>query len=87
MRTDFTELANQGSAWTRARRLILDRGVEAAVENPGDCIRPDLGRRGSVLPGRSTAVSQFLDNAPYRRIEATVDVGFNRASLDQMLSV
>ena len=33
---------------------------------------------GPHFPAIHSAVVEFLDNAPYRRIEATVDVGFKQ---------
>ena len=85
VRADFTELAEKGSR--------VDRGHDGAIPGIGG-VEPQWENRPprspcsrttrSALPAITRPVVEFLDNAPYRRIEATVDVGVQAgAPLDQ----
>lgn len=78
VRADFTELANQGLAWTAEseNRILAIAGVEPQWENRAIAFALISGAAGPYFWAIHSAVSDFLNTAPFRRIEATVDVGF-----------
>ena len=80
VRADFTELANQGLAWTAENdgKILAIAGVEPQWENRATAFALLSDDSGPHFPAIHSAVVEFLDNAPYRRIEATVDVGFKQ---------
>ena len=80
VRADFTELANQGLAWTAESegRILAIAGVEPQWENRAIAFALISGSAGAHFRAIHSAVARFLDSAPYRRIEATVDVGFEQ---------
>lgn len=80
VRADFTELANQGLAWTAESegRILAIAGVEPQWENRAIAFALISGAAGPYFWAIHSAVTRFLDSTPYRRIEATVDVGFEQ---------
>lgn len=80
VRADFTELANQGLAWTAEseNRILAIAGVEPQWENRAIAFALISGAAGPYFWAIHSAVRNFLNSTPYRRIEATVDVGFEQ---------
>ena len=80
VRADFTELANQGLAWTAEDegRILAIAGVEPQWENRAIAFALISGAAGPYFRAIHSAVYDFLNSTPYRRIEATVDVGFEQ---------
>ena len=80
VRADFTELANQGLAWTAEHnsKILAIAGVEPQWENRAIAFALIAESAGQFFPAIHKAVRDFLVRAPYRRIEATVDVGFEQ---------
>lgn len=81
VRADFTELANQGLAWTAESddgQILAIAGVEPQWENRAIAFALISGAAGPYFRAIHSAVAAFLDHTPYRRIEATVDVGFEQ---------
>lgn len=80
VRGDFTELSDKGLAWTAEHDgvVLAVAGVEPQWENRATAFALLSDDSGTHFPAIHSAVVEFLDNAPYRRIEATVDVGFKQ---------
>ena len=80
VRADFTELAEKGLVWTAEHdgAIMGIAGVEPQWENRATAFALLSDDSGTHFPAIHSAVVEFLDNAPYRRIEATVDVGFKQ---------
>lgn len=80
VRADFTELANKGLAWTaeHENRILAIAGVEPQWENRAIAFALISGSAGPYFRAIHSAVHDFLNRTPYRRIEATVDVGFEQ---------
>lgn len=80
VRADFTELAEKGLVWTAEHdgAILGIGGVEPQWENRATAFALLSDDSGPHFPAIHSAVVEFLDNAPYRRIEATVDVGFKQ---------
>ena len=80
VRADFTELAKQGLAWTAENegRVLAIAGVEPQWENRAIAFALISGAAGPYFRAIHSAVADFLDRVPYRRIEATVDIGFEQ---------
>ena len=80
VRGDFTELSDKGLAWTAEHEgvVLAVAGVEPQWENRATAFALLSDDSGPHFPAIHSAVVEFLDNAPYRRIEATVDVGFKQ---------
>lgn len=80
VRGDFTELSDKGLAWTAEHDgvVLAVAGVEPQWENRAIAFALLSDDSGTHFPAIHSAVVEFLDNAPYRRIEATVDVGFKQ---------
>lgn len=78
VRADFTELSNQGLAWTAEYdgKVLAIAGVEPQWENRAIAFALIAESAGQFFPAIHKAVRDFLIRAPYRRIEAAVDVGF-----------
>ena len=55
-------------------------GLEPQWENRATAFALLSDDSGPHFPAIHSAVVEFLDNAPYRRIEATVDVGFKQGT-------
>jgi RimJ/RimL family protein N-acetyltransferase len=77
---DFTELSNQGLAWTAEHDgdVIAFAGIEPQWQNRAVAFALLSESAGAHFPAIHRAVLRFLNWAPYRRIEATVDVGFTQ---------
>jgi RimJ/RimL family protein N-acetyltransferase len=77
---DFTELSSQGLAWTAEHDggVIAFAGIEPQWQNRATAFALLSESAGSHFPAIHKAVLRFLNWAPYRRIEATVDVGFTQ---------
>lgn len=78
LHTDLSELSDAGLAWTieDAGDVLAIAGLAVQWENRAlawALVSESAGRRMRRI---TTEVRQFLDAAPYRRIEANVDVGF-----------
>ena len=80
MSADLSRLAQKGLAFTAEQHgdVLAIAGVTPQWENRalawaliGDCA-------GQHFPSIHKAVRRFLERAPYRRIEASVDVGFEQ---------
>jgi hypothetical protein len=80
VRADFTELANKGLAWTAESNgvILAVAGVEPQWENRATAFAIIADSAGFLFPAIHKAVARFLDSTSYRRIEATVDVGFEQ---------
>jgi RimJ/RimL family protein N-acetyltransferase len=80
VRADFTELSEQGLAWTAEHegRILAIAGLQPQWENRAIAWALVSGAAGSHFWAIHSAVRNFLNSAPYRRIEATVDVGFEQ---------
>ena len=80
VRADFTELANRGLAWTAESegRILAIAGVEPQWENRAIAFALISGAAGPYFWAIHSAVHNFLNSTTYRRIEATVDVGFEQ---------
>ena len=80
VRADFTELAEQGLVWTVEHDGVIlgIGGLEPQWENRATAFALLSDDSGPHFKAIHSAVVEFLDNAPYRRIEATVDVGFKQ---------
>ena len=80
VRADFTELAEKGLVWTAEHdgAILGIGGVEPQWENRATAFALLSDDSGPHFPAIHSAVVEFLDNAQYRRIEATVDVGFKQ---------
>jgi RimJ/RimL family protein N-acetyltransferase len=80
VRADFTELSNQGLAWTVEHDgdVIAFAGIEPQWQNRAIAFALLSETAGAHFPAIHKAVLRFLEWAPYRRIEATVDVGFEQ---------
>lgn len=80
VRADFTELAEQGLVWTVEHDGVIlgIGGLEPQWENRATVFALLSDDSGPHFKAIHSAVVEFLDNAPYRRIEATVDVGFKQ---------
>ena len=80
VRADFTELANQGLAWTAEseNRILAIAGVEPQWENRAIAFALIAESAGAHFRAIHSAVADFLNRTPFRRIEATVDVGFKQ---------
>lgn len=80
VRADFTELAEKGLVWTAEHDGVIlgIGGVEPQWENRATAFALLSDDSGPHFPAIHSAVVEFLDNALYRRIEATVDVGFKQ---------
>ena len=78
VRADFTELANQGLAWTAEHEgvVLAVAGVEPQWENRAIAFALIAESAGQFFPTIHKAVRDFLIRTPFRRIEAAVDVGF-----------
>lgn len=78
VRGDFTELSDKGLVWTAEHDGVIlgIGGVEPQWENRATAFALLSDDSGTHFPAIHSAVVEFLDNAPYRRIEAAVDVGF-----------
>ena len=78
VRADFTELSERGLAWTAEHdhRILAIAGVEPQWENRATAFALIAESAGEHFKAIHSAVSDFLNTAPFRRIEATVDVGF-----------
>ena len=82
MKSDFTELSEQGFAKTIEHDgLILGlAGLVPQWENRAivwAMLSADIGKHFAAFHKH---VEAFLQNAPFRRIEATVDVGFEQGT-------
>jgi RimJ/RimL family protein N-acetyltransferase len=77
---DFTELANHGFAWTAEHdgQVIAIAGVLPQWENRATAWALIAKSAGEHFKAIHDAVVEFLDRAPFRRIDATVDVGFTQ---------
>ena len=80
VRADFTELAEKGLVWTVEHdgTILGIGGLEPQWENRATVFALLSDDSGPHFKAIHSAVVEFLDNAPYRRIEATVDVGFKQ---------
>ena len=80
VRADFTELAEKGLVWTVEHDGVIlgIGGLEPQWENRATVFALLSDDSGPHFKAIHSAVVEFLDNAPYRRIEATVDVGFKQ---------
>jgi RimJ/RimL family protein N-acetyltransferase len=80
VRADFTELAQRGFAWTAEHDgvVLAVAGLEPQWENRAIAFALISDSAGAHFPAIHGAVAEFLENAPFRRIEATVDVGFKQ---------
>ena len=80
VRADFTELAQRGLAWTaeHENRILAIAGVEPQWENRAIAFALIAESAGEHFRAIHSAVADFLFRAPFRRIEATVDVGFEQ---------
>ena len=80
VRADFTELSEQGLAWTaeHENQILAIAGVEPQWENRATAFALVSGAAGPYFWAIHSAVARFLDSTSYRRIEATVDVGFEQ---------
>ena len=78
VRADFTELAEKGLVWTAEHdgAILGIGGVEPQWENRATAFALLSDDSGPHFRAIHSAVFDFLVRAPYRRIEATVDVGF-----------
>ena len=78
VRADFTDLAQRGLAWSAEHegRVIAIAGVEPQWENRAIAFALIAESAGEHFKAIHSAVVDFLNRAPFRRIEATVDVGF-----------
>ena len=78
VRADFTELSERGLAWTAEHdgKILAIAGVEPQWENRAIAFALISGAAGPYFWAIHSAVRDFLVRTPYRRIEATVDVGF-----------
>lgn len=76
--TDFSELSDDGLAWTGVYNgeIMIVSGVQPIWENRA--LAWALVSKNAVKCFKSVhkAVYRFLIHAPFRRIEANVDVGF-----------
>lgn len=79
VRADFTELSNHGLAWTAEcdGEVIAFAGIEPQWQNRATSFALLSEAAGAHFPAIHKAVLRFLESVPYRRIEATVDVGFS----------
>jgi RimJ/RimL family protein N-acetyltransferase len=77
---DFTELANQGLAWTIEHDddVIAFVGFEPQWQNRATAFALLSESAGAHLPAIHKFALRLLESVPYRRIEATVDVGFKQ---------
>ena len=78
LNTDFSELSEQGFAWTGEidGQIMIVSGVQPMWTNRAlawALISKDAGRHFKAI---HKAVQSFLIHAPFRRIEANVDIGF-----------
>lgn len=75
---DFTELAEQGLAWTGDHNgeIIAMGGLIPMWENRALAWTLISENAGKHFKAVHKAVQSFLIHTPYRRIEANVDVGF-----------
>ena len=66
VRADFTELANQGLAWTAEHdgRILAIAGVEPQWENRAIAFALILGAAGLYFRAIHSAVSAFLNRTP-----------------------
>lgn len=80
VRADFTGLSERGLAWTAEYdgQILAIAGVEPQWENRAIAFALIAESAGRFFPAIHKAVRDFLIRAPYRRIEATVDVGFEQ---------
>jgi RimJ/RimL family protein N-acetyltransferase len=80
VRADFTELASRGLAWTaeHENQILAIAGVEPQWENRAIAFALIAEAAGAHFKAIHSAVADFLNTAPFRRIEATVDVGFEQ---------
>lgn len=76
--TDLSHLADQGLAWTAEEdgRIIAIGGLIEEWAGRATAWTLISEHAGCRMPAIHRAVKRFLDAAPYRRIEAHVDVGF-----------
>lgn len=82
VRADFTELAEKGLVWTVEHDGVIlgIGGLEPQWENRATVFALLSDDSGPHFKAIHSAVVEFLDNAPYRRVEATVDVGFKQGN-------
>ena len=75
---DLTELSDAGLAWTVEEddEILAIAGLAVQWENRAMAWALVSEGAGKRFVRIHAAVKRFLDAAPYRRIEATVDVGF-----------
>jgi RimJ/RimL family protein N-acetyltransferase len=75
---DFTELSNAGLAWTAEDdgEILGIAGLIVQWENRATAWALVSAGAGKRFVRIHAAVKRFLDVAPFRRIEASVDVGF-----------
>ena len=75
---DFTELSNDGLAWTAEDdgEILGIAGLIVQWENRATAWALVSAGAGKRFVRIHAAVKRFLDVAPFRRIEASVDVGF-----------
>jgi len=80
VRADFTELSDKGLAWTAEHDgvVLAVAGVEPQWENRATAFALISDSAGAHFRSIHAAVFDFLVMAPFRRIEATVDVGFKQ---------
>ena len=78
VRGDFTELSEKGLAWTAEHdgKILAIAGGDPQWENRAIAFALIAESAGRFFPAIHKAVRDFLIRTPYRRIEATVDVGF-----------
>lgn len=80
MNVDFTELSAAGYAWTaEVDDVILGiGGLLPQWENRALIWALVSESAGNHFPAIHKSVQRFINAAPFRRIEATVDVGFKQ---------
>jgi hypothetical protein len=78
MHTDLTDLSNAGLAWTAEDdgEILGIGGLIVQWENRATAWALVSAGAGKRFVRIHAAVERFLDVAPFRRIEASVDVGF-----------
>lgn len=76
---DFSELSEKGLAWTGEvnDRVVAVAGLLPQWENRAIAWAVISKHAGPHFRSIHNAVHRFLIHAPFRRIEATVDVGFD----------
>lgn len=78
MTADLTPLVDQGLAWTMEidQKVVGIAGLVPQWENRAMAWAMVSRHAGRHFMQMHRAVQRFLNVSPYRRIEATVDVGF-----------